>query len=99
MRPKLPKSLHLIILLLLCALVAGCKPGYRKENGRWAWISWDEAAGRRVQFVEGADGASFHVLTDPEYAADQNAVYYRSQKIQNADPTSFRRIDRFYSRD
>lgn len=93
------KRSPIIILILLCVLFAGCKRGYQKENGRWAWISGDEAVGRRVQFIEGADTTTFHVLSDPEYAADQTAVYHRNLKIQNADPTSFRRIDKFYWRD
>lgn len=97
------KRSFLVIVLLVCVVcffVAGCKPGYKNENGKWAWVSWDEAIGRRVQFVDGAGGgASFHVLSDPEYAADEHYVYHRNLKIQNADPAGFRRIERSYWRD
>jgi hypothetical protein len=89
----------LISLPLISILFTGCGQGYKKENGRWAWVSWDEAVGRRVQFVDGVDNGSFHVLSDKEYAADQKSVYHRNLRIQSADPASFRRIDRFYWRD
>lgn len=92
------RSLIVVLILVgvICILMASCKAGYRKENGKWAWISWDEAVGRRVQFVEGADSASFHQLADREYAADRNSVYHRNLRIQNADPTTFHRIDQNY---
>jgi len=89
----------LIVLPLFCILLTGCSGGYKKENGKWAWVSWDEAVGRRVQFVEGAESSSFHVLRDSEYGADRNAVYHRNLRITNAEPGSFRRIAKFYWRD
>jgi hypothetical protein len=49
----------LISLPLISFLFTGCGQGYKKENGRWAW---DEAVGGRVQFIDGADNESFHVL-------------------------------------
>src|SRR6185503_5121047 len=72
------KMKHLLISLpLISILFTGCGQGYKKENGRWAWVSWDEAVGRRVQFIDGADNGSFRVLSDKEYAADQKSVYHR----------------------
>jgi hypothetical protein len=69
------------------------------ENGRWAYIQWDEGFGRRVLYVDDADNATFRQLDDPEYGADKNGVYWRSQKIKNADPTSFRHISGIFWRD
>ena len=97
MKRSLP--FNVLLVCAVCFFTVGCKPGYKMENGKWAWVSWDEAAGRRVQYLDGAIGATFHVLSDPEYAADEHHVYHRNQIIQNADPASFRRIDRSYWRD
>jgi len=88
-----------VSLLFVCAFLTGCGEGYKKENGRWAWVSWDEAIGRRVQFVDGAESGTFRILSEAEYAADRNFVYHRNQKVRNADPATFRRVDRFYWRD
>lgn len=49
--------------------------------------------------MEGADTQSFLVLSDSDYAADQNSVYHRNLKITNADPASFRRISQSYWHD
>jgi hypothetical protein len=86
-------------LLIMCILLTGCGQGYQKEHGRWAWVSWNEGNGRQVEFLNGVEDSSFHVLSPPEYAADQKCVYHRSVKIKNADPATFRRIDRSYWRD
>jgi len=79
-------------LFLVGALSAGCSGGYKNENGKWAWVSWDEAIGRRVQFVDGADAGTFRVLSDPQYATDKAFVYYKNLKVGNADPATFRKL-------
>src|SRR5882724_10221466 len=87
--PKCKMNVALILLPLFCILLTGCSAGYKKENGKWAWVSWDEAVGRRVVFVEGAESSSFRVLRDSEYGADRNAVYHRNVRITNAEPAGF----------
>ena len=89
----------LLCLLFICTFSAGCTEGYKRENGRWLWVSWDEAAGKRVVIIDTIDAANFHPLSDPAYAADNNCVYHRSMIIKNADPRTFRPIAKYYWRD
>ena len=83
----------------MSVLLTGCGRGYKMENGRWAWVSWDEAAGRRTVFLEGVDNASFHRLSRPDYAADKSSVFHKNLKVPGADPASFRSLEGAYWRD
>ena len=86
------------ILLAAVTMTMGCADGYKKEAGRWVYVSWNEARGKRVDPVEGADEASFHILSD-YYAADRNAVYCGDEKIGQADPATFQLMGGSYARD
>jgi hypothetical protein len=56
----------------------------------------------RLETVENADPESFQAL-DYGYGKDKNAVYFSGGKIQGADPTAFRTLDkgprRYYAQD
>ena len=84
-------SKHLLaILTLTCLFLASCNSGYQKENGEWAWVSYDEAAGKRVAKIDPVDDSSFQVIKGyKEYAKDKNSVFYIGRIIEDADPNTF----------
>jgi hypothetical protein len=92
------RSLHQTFLLTLPFLVS-CSPGYQKENDNWAWVSYDEAVGKRVTKIDSVDTESFTILADKEYAKDKNHVYLTARIIPGADPNTFEVIAPGYSRD
>lgn len=96
------KLAQFLPVILSCILFSGCIVGfahYQKEDGRWAYVHWNEGQGRSVQFVDGADSATFRQLDEPEYAADKNHAYWCSQKIKNADGATFAHISGGFWRD
>jgi hypothetical protein len=89
------------IVIAQALLHGGFLPGvgYRKVGGKWAWVVENEGVGWGVSFIPGADGGTFHVLADPDYAADAHAAYFDGVTVTNADPRSFRQIKDYYWRD
>lgn len=80
-------------------LLTSCNSGYEKQDGKWVWISYDEAEGRRVNEIDEHDFETFEILDDKNYAQDKNSVFYVGRKIKNADPKSFEVLNNGYSKD
>lgn len=76
----------------------GCSSGYEKIDGKWTYVSYDEAAGKRIKELE-VDNESFVVLENETYAKDRNNVYLKGGQIKNADPKTFEIVDHGYSKD
>lgn len=95
---KLP-SYKLSCLLFCIISFTGCQPGYQNEDGKWVWITYNEAVGKGKKYVQGQDSESFEVLSDKEYAKDRFSVYYKGSKIENADSPSFQLIRKGYTKD
>ncbi|VAV86225.1 hypothetical protein MNBD_BACTEROID02-877 [hydrothermal vent metagenome] len=89
---------HILIIFVLTFLIS-CNSGYQKEKGKWVWISYDEAVGKRVNQIDEHDFESFQILDDENYAKDKNSVFHIRNKIKNADPNYFELIDNGYSKD
>lgn len=66
---------------------------YRQVDGRWAWVSYDKGAGKRVSVIVKADQDSFHLLKGSAYALDKASVFYKGQLIPKANPRTFVVID------
>src|SRR5690242_5011425 len=71
------------------------KGGYIKENGRWNYVTFDEAVGRRVEDLN-ADNATFVVLDNKNFAKDKYKVYFQHGTIDEADPKTFQVINSKY---
>lgn len=94
---RFKRSLQSIGLLFI---ICSCSSGYQKEDGKWAWINYNEGAGREVKFIDVADSETFKVLKNKNYALDKNHVYMRSHIIEYADSKTFTLIDNGdYSKD
>ena len=88
-----------ILFLLPCLLMASCYSAYQKRDSGWTFVEWNAGVGYRASPVRGADPASFRVLSDPEFAVDKRAVYWRNWTLDGADPRTFRELTKGYWRD
>lgn len=79
---------YFTILLSILTLTA-CQTGYKKENDKWVWVSYDESVGKRLTEIESADFETFKVLSNSNYAIDKNNVYYMTRPIKKANPKTF----------
>jgi hypothetical protein len=79
-----------LVLCLFCIVLifSGCNTGYRKVDGKWSYVTWDEGHGYRTNPL-GADDATFKVLDNKEYAKDKNNVYYKGSLLVGADAGAF----------
>lgn len=80
-----------IIFCLLFYLFNLFKPGYVYENGTWNYVSYDEAVGRRVSPID-LHKDKFKVLKYGDFARDDKSVYFKSTKVEGADPDTFQII-------
>jgi DKNYY family protein len=78
----------LICLCVILVFLSGCSTGYRKIDGKWSYVTWDEGHGYRT-YPLGADEGTFEVLESGKYAKDKHKVYYQRYPISGADPASF----------
>lgn len=74
--------------VFLIITIAGCSPGYRLENGRMAFVYYDEGAGKNIDYID-ADQSTFNELENPEYGRDRYHVFYRGGVLNMADPSTF----------
>lgn len=89
---------NIFFILTLTLTLVSCTVSYQKIDGKWAYVSYDEAVGKRVEYLD-ADNQSFKVLKEGEFATDKNNVYFLSGKIKNAEPNSFVVLGNDYSKD
>ena len=88
-----------LVLAIFLFLLISCNSGYNKQDGKWVWVSYDEAAGKRVSKIDHHDFESFEILDNKNYARDKKSVFYIGRKIKNADPQSFEVLNNGYSKD
>jgi hypothetical protein len=79
-----------LVPCIFCVVLifSGCSTGYRKVDGKWSWVTWDEGHGYRSNPLE-ADDATFEVLDNKEHARDKSNVYYKGGRIVGADAGTF----------
>lgn len=88
----------MFFILTLTLTLVSCSEGYKKIDGKWAYVSYDEAVGKRVNYLD-VDNKTFKVLKNKEFASDKNNVYLVGGIIKNAEPKSFHVLDNRYSSD
>lgn len=91
---------RLTLFIITITFMTSCQSGYKKENGKWVWISYDEAVGKRSTEIEFADFETFKILENKNYAVDKRNVYYMTRLIKNANPKTFTILtDNGYTKD
>ena len=91
-----------IFAIIAIILLAGCVVGfahYQVENGKWAYVEYNEGYGRMVVPVDRADSSSFRQLDDPLFAVDRFRAYRHGYVIAVADGKTFRHLIGPYWRD
>ncbi|MBA4850752.1 DKNYY domain-containing protein [Emticicia sp. BO119] len=88
-------SFSLIGLLFGSCNVDGLKNGYYIESDTVFYYSGFPA---HKYIVHGADVSSFKTI-NKEYATDKKQVFYKEHPVKKADPTSFKVMEGFYSKD
>ncbi len=88
---------HTFFILTFLTLI-GCSRGYQEIDGQWTYVSYDEAAGKRINKLN-VDKETFVVLDKETYAKDKDNVYFKGGQIKNADPETFEIINHGYSKD
>jgi hypothetical protein len=86
-----------LTFLLMTLLLFGCT-GYKIEDHKVYWTSWNEGTGSGKDLLD-ADYKTFKVLEHKKYAKDAKKVYYKGNKVQGADAESFKSIWDFYGTD
>ena len=88
-----------IFLFTILLALGSCSEGYKNDNGKWSYISYDEGVGKRVSPIENVDQATFEIMTDKQYGKDKNTVFLNAAKIDHSDPKTFSVIGENYSKD
>ena len=89
----------LLIIMTGLLLLTACNSGYNKQDGKWVWISYDEAVGKRVGEIDQHNFETFEILDNEKYARDKNSVFYIGQIIKDANPATFEILRNGYSKD
>lgn len=79
--------------------LVGCSTGYQQNGNSWVWVTVDESNGRREHPILMADGDSFEVLADKNYARDKGQVYFKGKALRGADPATFELLREGYGKD
>jgi hypothetical protein len=75
-----------------------CSPGYKKTEGKWAYVTYDEGNGKNVKYID-VDESTFKILSDNRYAKDKTKVFFEGDLIKTAESKSFSIISGDYSAD
>ena len=76
---------------LLISIFAGCGSGYKKIDGKWAWVR-NDASEYKVHKMD-VDQETFRVLKSKDYAVDKNHVYHGAGELEGVDPNSYEQFD------
>jgi len=93
------KQYLFLLSLSIILILTSCNSGYQKENGKWTWISYNEAVGKKAKTIEKADTKTFVILKNTKYAKDKNFVFLEGRVIKFANPKTFKIINNGYSKD
>jgi hypothetical protein len=89
---------NILILIILPLKFLSCSSGYKKVDGKWVYISYDEGNWADKHYLE-VDHQSFKTLEDKRYGKDNFKVFFEGNLIENAESKSFRIIGHDYSAD
>jgi hypothetical protein len=98
---KLKQLLNCALFFLLILFVTGCdfgNPGYEKVDNKWAYVSYDEGAGKGIISLQ-VDESTFEIMNDKEYAKDKSKVFFQGNQIEGADSKTFKVLEKGYSCD
>ena len=77
----------ILFTFLVAVLFFSCGDGYEKIDGSWSWVNHNEGGKQITEFE--TDNSTFEILEFEKFARDQNSVFWKGAKIENADPKTF----------
>lgn len=93
-----------IIIILTFSVLSSCRRGYKIENDKVFFESWNEGNGQKKRLIEQADAKTFQKLNfdcgcDFEFGKDKNHLFIDGELIKNIDPKTFKFIGNYIFRD
>jgi hypothetical protein len=93
------RIIHNILFLIILPLkFISCSSGYKKIDGKWNYVSYDEG-NWADKYCLNVDHQSFKTLDDKRYGKDYSKVFFEGKIIENAESKSFRLLGNDYSAD
>lgn len=93
------KFINYIAILLSLFSLQSCKLGYKIEDGKVYYYTWNEGSGSNKYLLKNADVQSFKVLKNSDYAKDANYGYFDGNIIKGIDSKSFQSVNDYYAKD
>jgi DKNYY family len=95
---------QLFILLMTISILTSCRRGYKIENGKVFYESWNEGNGHNVFLIDSADAKTFEQIEfdcncDFKFGKDKNHLFIDGEPMRNIDPITFRFIGNYIFRD
>ncbi|ATP56345.1 hypothetical protein CPT03_07600 [Pedobacter ginsengisoli] len=95
---------QIIILVMTISILTSCRRGYKIEDDKVYYESWNEGSGQNKRIIEQADAKTFKELTfdcdcDFEFGKDKNHLFIDGELIKNIDPNTFKFIGNYIFRD
>lgn len=84
--------------------MTSCKRGYKVEDDKVYYESWNEGSGQNKKIIEKADTKTFQELNlksdaDFDFGKDKNHLFINGVLINNIDPNTFKYIGNYIFRD
>lgn len=95
---------RLFILLFVFSIMTSCRRGYKIEDGKVYYESWNEGVGQNKWFIEKADAKTFQTVKfdcdcNFYFGKDKNHLFIDGEPIRHIDPATFRFIGNYIFRD
>ncbi|QNP50707.1 DKNYY domain-containing protein [Hymenobacter qilianensis] len=86
------------------SILTSCRRGYKIEDDKVYYESWNEGSGQNKRIIEQADAKTFKELTFDcdcgfKFGKDKNHLFIDGELIKNIDPNTFKFIGNYIFRD
>ena len=93
------RLIYYIFILFTCLFLQSCDLGYKTEEGKVYYYTWNEGSGSNRYLIKDADIKTFKALENSNYAKDKNYGYFEGDKIKGIYSQSFQSINDYYAKD
>lgn len=89
---------NFFFLIVLPIKFLSCTSGYKKIDGKWYYVSYDEGNWADKLDLE-VDHNSFKVLNDNRFGKDGTKVFFEGKRLEKANAPTFKLVGNDYSAD
>lgn len=95
---------QVIIIVLTISILTSCRRGYKVENDKVYFLSWNEGTGRNKWLLDSADGMTFKTLNikcdcNFSFGRDNKHIFIDGELVKSIDPNTFKFIGNYVFRD